>query len=279
MSFKYHFQTKTQQWVDTLKHSPIKGDLRMKASNQLFLYDGAQWRPLCPKCNSRGRPIFCITHNMNKSNDQKLETMFEQQLSITNQNSSSSSSDDEDINNNNNNNRSTKKNNKIVTPPLACQFFDRLSEEWQLPIIHKHRDPTTGEASGCEFMIQNKWKVDGVVANDNIIIEFLGDFWHGNLERYEANAIQPKSKQTFQSLWYETCQRFEQIRLAGYRVFYVWEMDFLTRKSLATMLLRPWANASLRPTKVEPQIIQSKPSPKPEVQAMAIENYPEDVQQ
>jgi len=57
----------------------------------------------------------------------------------------------------------------------------------------------------------------------NTIYEFLGDFWHGNLDRYNGNDINRVCKKTMDQLNCKTFERLEKIVASGFNVFYIWE--------------------------------------------------------
>lgn len=69
-----------------------------------------------------------------------------------------------------------------------------------------------------------KYMVDGF--KNNIIYEFLGDFWHGNPRLYDMNKINNASKKTFKELYDETLHRFKDLQSSGYNLKYIWESDW-----------------------------------------------------
>jgi len=75
--------------------------------------------------------------------------------------------------------------------------------------------------------------VDGYDPITNTIYEFDGDFWHGNPEVYDLNAINPKNKKTFGELYNVTMEKKSILKNAGYNIISVWEKDFdkLIKKS------------------------------------------------
>ena len=67
-------------------------------------------------------------------------------------------------------------------------------------------------------------KVDGMRCNT--IFEFLGDYWHGNPLRFDANDCNEICKKTYGELYNETFQRFKKLKTMGYDVKYIWEFDW-----------------------------------------------------
>lgn len=70
----------------------------------------------------------------------------------------------------------------------------------------------------------NRYKVDGL--KDNVVYEFLGDFWHGNPKFYNPDDVNHVNGRTFGELYDTTIKRIDNIKLAGYDVIYIWENEF-----------------------------------------------------
>ena len=69
-------------------------------------------------------------------------------------------------------------------------------------------------------------KVDGYDEKTNTIYEFLGDYWHGNPKRHNFSDYNKTCKKTFGELYYETFNRFKKLNDVGYKIKYIWEMDW-----------------------------------------------------
>lgn len=69
-------------------------------------------------------------------------------------------------------------------------------------------------------------RCDGYDPKTNTIYEFLGDYWHGNPEKYPHEKIHPVRKKTFGQLYKKTFENFDALLDLGYRVKYVWESDW-----------------------------------------------------
>ncbi|MCK5017335.1 MAG: hypothetical protein KAS32_09695, partial [Candidatus Peribacteraceae bacterium] len=76
-----------------------------------------------------------------------------------------------------------------------------------------------------------KIHTDGFDLKTNTVYEFLGDFWHGNPEIYNAGQINPTNKKLFGKLHQETFDRFRLLEKAGFKVVYIWEKDFRKQES------------------------------------------------
>ena len=69
--------------------------------------------------------------------------------------------------------------------------------------------------------------VDGFNPITNTIYEYLGDYWHGNLEKYIATDINKINGKTYGELNLKTFERIDKLKSMGYNVIYIWESDYL----------------------------------------------------
>ena len=112
---------------------------------------------------------------------------------------------------------------------LACGFFDNLEKELQVKILHRHYSEKG--VSGSEFRVpKTPYRVDGLLVGTNVVIEVLGDFWHGNPDMFDKNLMNPVTKVSFGKLYRNTFTRMRRISEAGFTVFYVWESNILGYK-------------------------------------------------
>lgn len=80
--------------------------------------------------------------------------------------------------------------------------------------------------------VGNSWvKVDGYDPETGTVYEFLGDYWHGNPQIHQSEAINSVTKTTFGQLLSRTIARFDVIAQAGYKIIFIWESDFDTCNS------------------------------------------------
>ena len=70
------------------------------------------------------------------------------------------------------------------------------------------------------------YRVDGYDPAANIIYEFLGDYWHGNLQRFSSNEYNIQVHKTFGQLHEEVFSKFKRLKELGYDVKYIWESDW-----------------------------------------------------
>lgn len=71
---------------------------------------------------------------------------------------------------------------------------------------------------------------DGFDTNTNTIYEYYGDYWHGNLNVYEANKVNKLNKMRFKDLYDRTMNREDFIKSNGYNIVSIWESDWLNIK-------------------------------------------------
>lgn len=105
----------------------------------------------------------------------------------------------------------------------CSKTFSRKEDKW-LTSIGIPDTPTTRQV---RLTVNNRIVfVDGFDPTTNTVYEFLGDFWHGNLKRYNEHTINKAIKITFGELYTATTQRLNEIQENGYTVVYIWESDF-----------------------------------------------------
>ena len=105
----------------------------------------------------------------------------------------------------------------------------KICIEW-LNTIMKTEKIFIQHAGNCgekTIKINNKnYRVDGFCELNNTVYEFMGDFWHGNPNKYDKNNINPVNKKTFGELYDETNKRLEIIIKNGYNIITIWESEY-----------------------------------------------------
>ena len=77
---------------------------------------------------------------------------------------------------------------------------------------------------------KQRFVVDGFDPETNTVYEFLGDFWHGNLEKFSPEKMNSKAKLTFKQLNEKTFNKIDTLKKLGYNVVYIWESDYNLQK-------------------------------------------------
>lgn len=93
-------------------------------------------------------------------------------------------------------------------------FIKRIENQLDLKIERQFKIPGTN------------FRVDGYCRETNTIYEFLGDYWHGNPEKYKPEMVNKNCNEPFKNLYGETLKRFEIIATGGFKIKFVWENDF-----------------------------------------------------
>ena len=70
--------------------------------------------------------------------------------------------------------------------------------------------------------------VDGL--KDKTIYEFLGDYWHGNPEKFDGSKFNTLANKTFKELYDYTFWRFNKLKNVGFDIKYIWENDWINYK-------------------------------------------------
>lgn len=73
--------------------------------------------------------------------------------------------------------------------------------------------------------------VDGYDPSTHTVYQFHGDYWHGNLNRFDSNKVNHSSGKTMQELYDRTLIMDQQIRDWGYNLIVMWESDWNSIRS------------------------------------------------
>ena len=85
--------------------------------------------------------------------------------------------------------------------------------------------------SGEQYFLLNQPFCKGLSVDfkyENVIIEFYGDFWHGNPEKYKPSDIlhHPNNHVSAEKLWELDKKKVDWLTNKGYNVLVVWESEF-----------------------------------------------------
>jgi hypothetical protein len=78
---------------------------------------------------------------------------------------------------------------------------------------------------------KKKYIVDGFDRDNKVVYEMLGDYYHGNPEKYKGNRLNPTCRLTFGELYKRTKKKFNDITKKGYKIIYIWESDYKFNKT------------------------------------------------
>lgn len=146
-------------------------------------------------------------------------------------------------------------NDKYVIPKefgvsrKSCEFLDILENYLNIKIKRTLLDKEKWTLYNNEHQINGTfYRVDGYIEEKKIVIEFLGDYWHGNPKRFISSHINfsTKEKKTFGELYKSTMERLTKIKNMGYIIFYTWESDFDEWKKKKTKCRKDFLNLLIK---------------------------------
>jgi hypothetical protein len=127
--------------------------------------------------------------------------------------------------------------NVIIICPIHGEFSQKPSSHWVgfgCPKCSCYRiskpeieflDYVKIDVSNRQICISQR-KVDGIDLKNKIVYEFLGDYWHGNLNKYNSSDYNKTCKKTFGELYNDTIIKFTKLKNLGYTIKYIWETDW-----------------------------------------------------
>lgn len=139
-------------------------------------------------------------------------------------------------------------------PSCRHSGFSKLALEWL-----QYKSDSTGKIithalNGGEHRIPGtKYTVDGYIKSTNTVLEFHGDYWHGNPKLYSPADTNERSKTTFGELHRKTIAKREMILGMGYKYEEIWESDWLAQREEALAKYPPYEPdvASMIPIEIE----------------------------
>lgn len=112
---------------------------------------------------------------------------------------------------------------------LADNLFDELYNELnEEDKKHLYYLKLNGEFGKYDKEFKRYYKYDFVLTNKKICIEFNGDYWHANPKLYKPyDIIKLKGgNKKAADIWLKDLRKKEIIELDGYKVYYIWEIDY-----------------------------------------------------
>ena len=105
----------------------------------------------------------------------------------------------------------------------AISWLKQISKESGRKIQHAE--------NGKEFRIElghdKYYLADGYCSKTNTVYEFNGDYWHGNPDVYDADAINKSTKTSFGELYKNTVRKENMLTKMGFKVVSIWENDWV----------------------------------------------------
>lgn len=120
-----------------------------------------------------------------------------------------------------------RKIDNIATSGPAVELFKALQLKF-LNKIYKYSDRDTGNREHILYNENTKkhYKIDFMNDEDKKIIEFNGNYFHGNPSMYNETDVLHTTGETYKLVWERDRLRIEELESMGYRVLVIWEYDF-----------------------------------------------------
>lgn len=87
--------------------------------------------------------------------------------------------------------------------------------------------------------INSKWYYPDIIINNLYIVEYNGNFWHANPNRYKAEDIIHHNFSA-NDIWVKDKQRIEDFNNAGYKSLIIWEDEFKSDKEKTVDKILKW---------------------------------------
>jgi len=109
---------------------------------------------------------------------------------------------------------------------ISIQFLNDLAKEWKVDIQHAEN---RGEYRIDDPEFKCYYKADGYFEQNNkrCVVEFQGNYYHGNPKIYKPDSVCKLRRITFGELYKKTEERMCRIKALGYEVIYIWELDYM----------------------------------------------------
>jgi G:T-mismatch repair DNA endonuclease (very short patch repair protein) len=82
----------------------------------------------------------------------------------------------------------------------------------------------------------NEYVCDIFLPKFNLIIEYNGDYWHCNPNKYDSNYVHPHKKKPSSQIWYEDKIRIDNIINYNYNLEVVWESNFNEKTTIQNII-------------------------------------------
>lgn len=120
-----------------------------------------------------------------------------------------------------------RKIDNIATSVPAVELFRTLQSQFPTK-IYKYTDRDTGDREQILYNENTKrhYKVDFIDELDSKIIEFNGNYFHGNPSMYKETDILHTTGEEYKAVWERNRLRIKELESMGYKVLVIWEYDF-----------------------------------------------------
>lgn len=111
-----------------------------------------------------------------------------------------------------------------ITSKAQKEIFERLLKECSDNVIFLNKTIKFSDNKGCFYL------ADIFIEDFNVIIEYNGDYWHCNSDKYKEDYFNKKKKKFANQIWEEDNKKYQFYTSKGYNVIVVWEDFYKKRK-------------------------------------------------
>lgn len=99
--------------------------------------------------------------------------------------------------------------------------------------------------NGGEFVFPEyrRMSADGYIESSKTVLEFHGDFFHGNPKVFDGRELHPFLGKTFGALYEKTLEREKRIQEWGYHLLVMWEHEWKRAVRAVVAIQRMWRQA------------------------------------
>lgn len=105
----------------------------------------------------------------------------------------------------------------------GCPVCNKTTSIREIKFLDYLNIPNTKETRQVRIL---KKRVDGFNPATNTVYEFLGDYWHGNPEKFNLDDYNKVCHKTYGELYNNTFNRFNKLKQLGHTIKYIWENDW-----------------------------------------------------
>ena len=115
---------------------------------------------------------------------------------------------------------------KRHTPEAIMKIGQHINNSGKSRIEHEMSDRLIALYGGEKNAYAGGWCCDYVNADQRLIVEFFGDFWHHNPKLYAKDYVNHLTKRSSMVVWERDARKLAELCSLGYHVEIVWESDW-----------------------------------------------------
>jgi G:T-mismatch repair DNA endonuclease (very short patch repair protein) len=119
---------------------------------------------------------------------------------------------------------------KKHTKEAITKIGQHINHNGRSKLEHELSDKLVETYGGKKNTHVAGWCCDYVNDQTKLIVEFFGDFWHMNPEKYSANDIHKLMNKIAEQVWSRDARKLRELREQGYEVIVIWESEWRRSK-------------------------------------------------